>query len=237
MYVCLFDIDGTLLSSGGAGKAAMEAALASAFGAPPSSDGVPFSGRTDRAIARDLFALSGIPDTPDNWHRFVVDYLHHLPGCLGRHRGQVLPGIAALLESLSRRGDVVLGLLTGNIRDGARLKLGHYGIFHHFAFGAFGDHHFERDQVAHQAVVVTRDYLKRAVPPEDIWVIGDTPLDVQCARAIGARAVAVATGWHTLEALAAAEPDVLLADFTDPAALFTKWTASASGHGGCNTNG
>jgi phosphoglycolate phosphatase-like HAD superfamily hydrolase len=235
MYICLFDIDGTLLSSGGAGKAAMELALASAFGAPPSSDGVPFSGRTDRAIARDLFALSGIPDTPDHWHRFVVDYLHHLPGCLARSQGKVLPGIAALLETLSSRGDVVLGLLTGNIRDGARLKLAHYGIFHHFAFGAFGDQHLERDQVAHDAVVEVREYVKRAVPPEDMWVIGDTPLDVRCARAIGARAVAVATGWHKLEALAAAEPDLLLADFSDPAALFTKWGTPVVGHGGCNT--
>jgi phosphoglycolate phosphatase-like HAD superfamily hydrolase len=225
MYVCLFDIDGTLLASGGAGKAAMEAALASAFGAPPSSDGVPFSGHTDRAIARDLFERHGVPDTADNRHRFIMHYLQHLPGCLTRHRGQVMPGIAALLESLGRRGDVVLGLLTGNIRDGARLKLGHYGIFHHFAFGAFGDQHLDRDEVAHEAVTIVRAYLKRVVPPEEIWVIGDTPLDIQCARAIGARVVAVATGWHSLEVLAAEEPDLLLADFTDPGPLFTKWTS------------
>src|SRR5437660_12530527 len=123
MVVCLFDIDGTLLSSGGAGKAAMEAALATAFGVPASADGIPFSGRTDRAIGRDLFHHHGVEPSEDNWRRFVAAYLGHLPACLGTHNGKVLPGIALLLESLALLGDVAVGLLTGNIRDGARLKL------------------------------------------------------------------------------------------------------------------
>jgi len=224
MYICLFDIDGTLLSSGGAGKAAMEAALGSEFGIGNVTDGVPFSGRTDRAIAGDLFRLHDVEDSPQNWQRFLAAYLRQLPACLVSHNGAVLPGIAALLECLAGRGDVAVGLLTGNVRDGARLKLGHYGLFHHFAFGAFGDDHLERDDVAREALAVVRTYLKGgAVDLERIWVIGDTPLDVRCARSIGARVVAVATGWHSLELLAAAQPDLLVADFSDPAPLLSLW--------------
>jgi phosphoglycolate phosphatase len=223
MYVCLFDIDGTLLSSGGAGKAAMEAALATAFHAARSSDGVPFAGRTDRAIARDLFRLQGIAESTENWHRFLAAYLQHLPECLVAHQGQVLPGIAALLKCLQERDDVAVGLLTGNVRDGARLKLGHYGLFHHFGFGGFGDHHLTREDVAQEALTAVRSHFQEPVQSEQIWVIGDTPLDVRCARSIGARAVAVATGWHSLDLLAAEQPDLLVADFQDPAPLLALW--------------
>jgi phosphoglycolate phosphatase-like HAD superfamily hydrolase len=223
MYVCLFDIDGTLLSSGGAGKAAMEAALATEFRAAGSTDGVPFAGRTDRAIARDLFRLHRIDESADNWQRFLAAYLCHLPGCLAAHKGQVLPGIAALLDSFQERDNVALGLLTGNVRDGARLKLGHYGLYQHFGFGGFGDHHLTRADVAREALTAVRSHLKEPVKSEQIWVVGDTPLDVRCARSIGARAVAVATGWHSLDILAAEQPDLLLADFRDPAPLLALW--------------
>jgi phosphoglycolate phosphatase len=223
MIVCLFDIDGTLLLSGGAGKAAMEAALASEFGVPASSDGVPYSGRTDRAIARDLFQLHQIGDSVENWQRFLKAYLRHLPDCLTNHQGKVMPGITALLESLSPRSDVAVGLLTGNIREGARLKLGHYEIFHHFAFGGFGDHYFDRNEVAREALAETQRHLKGSVDVTRIWVIGDTPLDVRCARSIGARAVAVATGWHNLDSLAEEKPDLLLADLSDPTPLLSLW--------------
>lgn len=224
MYICLFDIDGTLLSSGGAGKAAMEAALAAEFGVPADSAKVPYSGRTDRAITRDLFRLYGVAETPENWQRFRAAYLRLLPDCLACHQGKVLPGIAALLEHLAARSHFVLGLLTGNIRDGARLKLGHYGLFQHFAFGGFGDEHYDRDDVAREALAaVTRHLAGRAHHPDRLWVIGDTPLDVRCARAIGGKAVAVATGWHTLEQLAAEQPDVLLTDLADPAPLLERW--------------
>jgi len=150
MLVCLFDIDGTLLSSGGAGKAAMEAALGSEFGVTEMRGRVPFSGRTDRAIGRDLFSLHDIEESSHHWQRFLTAYLRHLPDCLNRHDGRVLPGIVRLLVDLGGREDVALGLLTGNVRDGARLKLGHYGLFHHFAFGGFGDHHLARCDVARE---------------------------------------------------------------------------------------
>lgn len=215
MHVCLFDIDGTLISSGGAGKAALETALAGEFGASLAHR-VPYSGRTDRAIIRDLFRLHGIDDTPANLQRLLRAYLHHLPHCLHSHDGRVLPGIAALLERLRARGDVALGLLTGNVRDGARLKLGHFDLYGYFAFGGFGDLHHDRDDVAHEALAAMHGHLNGTVRLDRIWVIGDTPLDIRCARAIGVRVAAVGTGWHPLDELAAGSPDLLLADFTDP---------------------
>jgi phosphoglycolate phosphatase-like HAD superfamily hydrolase len=224
MHVCLFDIDGTLLSSGGAGKAAMEAALVSEFEVLDSPHGVPFSGRTDRAIVQDLFSHHGIDWSEANWQRFLAGYLRHLPVCLSRHTGKVLPGIAALLENLGQREDVALGLLTGNIRDGARLKLGHYSLFHYFLFGGYGDQHLHRDDVAQEALMAVRSHLNGSVDCDRIWVIGDTPLDIGCARSIGAWAVAVATGLHSLEELAAASPDLLFSDFSDPGPLLERMT-------------
>src|SRR5436190_13046223 len=123
MQICLFDIDGTLLNSGGAGKAAIETALVEDFRVTIHTQ-VPYSGRTDRAIGRDLLQLHGIEATDLNWQRLVDGYLARLPAALTRNNGTVLPGIANLLETLSNRGDVLIGLLTGNIRRGAKAKLG-----------------------------------------------------------------------------------------------------------------
>jgi phosphoglycolate phosphatase len=221
--VCLFDIDGTLISSGGAGKAALEAALTSVFGLRPDTTALVFSGRTDRAIIRDLFGMHNLEDSPENRRRLVEAYLGHLPECLRTGRGRVLPGIAALLERLSGRKDVALGLLTGNIRHGARAKLGHFDLFRYFAFGGYGDEHLERDDVAHEALAEVRRRLGGTVTAERVWVIGDTPLDIRCARAIGARVAAVGTGWHPLEELEAARPDLLFADLSDPRPLLDRW--------------
>ncbi len=142
MHICLFDIDGTLLSSGGAGKAAMESALLEDFGVPQLLQQIPYSGRTDRSIIRDLLRCHDVEDAPHHLERLIAGYLQRLPNSLRRHKGTVLPGIANLLEMLAQRDDVAVGLLTGNIRDGARVKLGHFGLFDFFAFGGFGDEHW-----------------------------------------------------------------------------------------------
>jgi len=218
MHVYLFDIDGTLLNSGGAGKAAMESALAAEFGLGHVQQGIPYSGRTDRAIGQDLLHFHDIEPTPANWGRLQKAYLGNLPGCLKRHDGKVLPGITALLERLAAHEQVAVGLLTGNIRAGARAKLGHFDLFHHFEFGGFGDDHFERNDVAREALAAAQAYCD-GVTCERIWVIGDTPLDIRCARAIGARVAAVATGVHSLAELEAEEPDLLLADLSDASRL------------------
>jgi phosphoglycolate phosphatase-like HAD superfamily hydrolase len=216
MIACLFDIDGTLLASGGAGKAALELAFTEIFGIALRVQ-IPYSGRTDRAIARDLLRTHEIDDSLDNWQRLLAGYLARLPDSLNRHNGRVLPGILAVLATLQKRSDVAIGLLTGNVRAGARVKLGHYGLYDHFAFGGFGDHHFDRDDVAREALTAVRAHLGAQTAPERIWVIGDTPLDVRCARAIGANVVAVATGIHSAAQLRDAEPDLTLDDFSDPA--------------------
>jgi phosphoglycolate phosphatase-like HAD superfamily hydrolase len=223
MHVCLFDIDGTLLNSGGAGKAALETALLEDFGLPELVAEVPYSGRTDRAIIRDLLRLHRLPESEECVGRLRGGYLRRLPECLKKHQGRVLPGIAALLEDLAKRERLAVGLLTGNIRAGARLKLGHFGLYHHFGFGGFGDRHWERDDVAREALAAVHERLNGKVVRERIWVIGDTPLDIQCARAIGVRVAAVATGWHSREELSAAGPDLLLDDLSDPGPLLEQW--------------
>jgi phosphoglycolate phosphatase len=214
MIACLFDIDGTLVASGGAGKAALELALTEEFGITLRVQ-IPYSGRTDRAIARDLLRCHEIDDTTENWQKLREGYLARLPDSLNRHQGRVLPGILALLHELQRRGEIALGLLTGNVRAGARVKLGYYGLFEHFAFGGFGDLHFDRDDVAREALAQARTHLDPQMTPDRIWVIGDTPLDVRCARAIGAKVLAVATGLHSLDQLEEASPDLALSDLAD----------------------
>jgi len=223
MHVCLFDIDGTLIASGSAGKAALQAALAEEFGVPYILDQLQLSGRTDRAIIADLFRLHFIEDTPENHQRLCNTYLHYLPRYL--HAGRVLPGVAELLVHLNRRPDVAVGLLTGNVRAGAKVKLGFFGLSHYFAFGGFGDRHLDRDDVAREALEEIQR-LFSAVRPDNIWVVGDTPLDIRCARAIGARAVAVATGWHSLAELAEHHPDLLLTDLSNPDPLLSNWEMS-----------
>jgi phosphoglycolate phosphatase len=223
MPILLWDIDGTLVRTGGAGKAAMEAALRDAFGVAEIRDVVPYSGRTDRAIARDLLAVHGVDPTPGNQARLAAAYLAALPATLVTHGGRVCPGVRDLLGALHADGTAVLGLLTGNTRAGARHKLGHFGLWDYFACGGFGDEHTDRDDVARMAVGELRAHLGRDVDPADVWVIGDTPLDVRCARAIGAKAVAVATGWHPAAELAASNPDFLFDDLSDHPRVLGIW--------------
>jgi phosphoglycolate phosphatase-like HAD superfamily hydrolase len=224
MKICLFDIDGTLLSSGGAGKAAMEEALRAEFDLPEIRAKVNYSGRTDRAIVADLMRLHDIDETPASRGRFLAGYLHRLPEHLRNATGKgVLPGIKYLLEHLGGRDRVAVGLLTGNIREGARIKLGHYGLYHHFSFGGFGDEHHDRDEVAREAWAVVRERFGPEVRLDNVWVIGDTPMDVRCARAIGARCLAVATGFHSVDELSATEPDLLLPDLSDPEPFLRLW--------------
>lgn len=223
MPIILFDIDGTLIRTGGAGKAAMEGALREAFGVAEIRDEVPYSGRTDRAIGRDLLTLHGIDPTPENAQKLQDAYLAHLPPSLKQYGGRVCPGISDLLGVLSLQADTVLGLLTGNVQAGARHKLGHFGLWDYFACGGFGDEHFDRDDVARMALGAVRSHVGREVNPAEVWVIGDTPLDVSCARAIGARAIAVATGWHPYDELAACAPDHVFHDLSDHGCIAAMW--------------
>jgi phosphoglycolate phosphatase-like HAD superfamily hydrolase len=221
LHICLFDIDGTLIASGGAGKAALEAALASEFGLSQAIEKLELSGRTDRSILADLLRLYRL-DHDAAARRLTNAYLTHLPAQLAAGAGRILPGILSLLDHLQGRRDVALGLLTGNIRAGARIKLSHFGLWEYFAFGGYGDEHVDRNDVAHEALREAHRHLNGNVRMERIWVIGDTPLDIRCARAIGARVLAVATGWHAPSELAAHTPDLLLESLEDPAPLLDR---------------
>ena len=207
MVVLLFDIDGTLLHTGGAGLASLQAAMRGEFSVTAPLQ-INLSGRTDRGIANELFEAHGIENSAPNWHRFQSAYLQQLSAELPQRSGRVLPGVVQLLETLATHPDYVIGLLTGNIKAGADLKLDYYQLRHYFEFGGFGDHHVDRDQVAAEALESSRRHVSQE--PTDVWVIGDTPLDIRCARSIGARVLAVATGTHARDELQRYEPDVLL---------------------------
>ena len=214
MNVFLFDIDGTLIDAGGAGQEAMEASLAHEFGASGPVSGIHTAGRTDRAIAMDLFQFHGIDVNDEHWSRYQQTYFRLLPNSLKTRSGVVLPGVRSLLERLKPRDDLQLGLLTGNFAEGAKLKLSHYGLSDHFTFGGFGDEHLDRDDVARDAFQKVRGRLP-TIETDSIWVIGDTPSDIRCGRAIGAKVVAVATGVFGAHELEPHRPDILLNDLSE----------------------
>lgn len=213
--ILLFDIDGTLLNTGGAGQRAMEMALGSAFGVEVRNEEIPAAGRTDYAITTDLFSRHRIADDPEARGRFTETYLEYLSVTLKSLSGRVLPGVEGLLNSLSTFTHVKMGLLTGNFEQGARLKLSHYSLDHHFLFGGYGDFHSDRDDVAKAAILAAIEHLQSDFSADQVWVIGDTPSDVKCGRAIGARVLAVSTGMFSADELAACAPDVLVENFSD----------------------
>lgn len=211
MKICFFDIDGTLIASGGAGQRAFARVFREMFGIDEISKNVSFAGRSDRAITMDLLAAHGIQASDDNWLRFHDAYVAALPGSLAECDGRVLPGVARLIDTLAASDGIEIGLLTGNVRRGAEAKLTHYGLWHHFAFGGFGDRHTSRNDIARTAVLAAGDHLQQSPNGDSRFaVIGDTVHDITCARAIGAFAVAVPTGFTPMEELRAAEPDLAI---------------------------
>jgi phosphoglycolate phosphatase-like HAD superfamily hydrolase len=225
MHICFLDIDGTLVLTGGAGQTAFARTLAEDFGITAIDRAVQFAGRSDRAIAMDLFRSHGVAPSQENWLRFYTGYLARLEVALATHQGYVLPGVVELLAALAARGDVALGLLTGNVREGARRKLSYYGLWHHFPFGGFGDEHLERCDIAAAALAAARLHLDaRSVTSGsnghagelgELIVIGDTLHDVTCGRSIGARCVAVPTGHTSADTLRTGNPDVLVETLED----------------------
>ncbi|MBL8820985.1 MAG: HAD hydrolase-like protein [Planctomycetia bacterium] len=219
-YVFLFDIDGTLLSSGGAGKMALETAFLNLFGLMEIRKQVPYSGRTDVAIAHELLQAHDIDPSLENISKLQESYLNQLPQALNCKKGSVLPGVIPLLEALrSSSHSIMIGLLTGNIRRGAQVKLGHYDMNHFFSFGGFGDGVHTRNEVAQAAWNEARQFAGVELSPNRTWVIGDTPLDISCARHIGAKVLAVSTGMHPHDELESHKPDLLAASLNHPVLL------------------
>lgn len=216
----LWDIDGTLIVSHGAGVRAMERAFARRFGRPGDLSKIDWAGRTDTWITGEVLRRHGLPPTPENCHDYLETYLELLPGELrDGPQGQVLPGILELLETLHRRTDHAQGLLTGNLRRGAEFKLTHYKVWHYFEFGAFADDSPRRNDLGPHALRRASERHRHEFAPHDTFIIGDTPHDIECGQVIGARTIAVATGKHTVTELAAYAPTAVFPNFADTAAF------------------
>lgn len=193
----------------------MEQALVEEFQIQFPFEDVLTAGRTDCGISDEIFAKYQLKDSPDERLRFMHSYLTRLPDCLQTLPGSLLPGVRELLEYFHQRSDVHLSLLTGNYAEGAWIKLRHFKIDHYFQSGGYGDDHPHRDDVARLALSNVCSHFQRMVRGEDACVIGDTPADIRCARAINARAAAVATGVYTRDQLSPHTPDHLFDDLSD----------------------
>lgn len=220
MKVLLWDIDGTLIRSGHAGHRAMNAAAEAVFGLPDAFAHFDFGGRTDPWVLDLLCQTHRIQASAADLARFYSVYVDALRRELHNPRAHVCAGIRELVAGERNESGVVQGLLTGNIVAGARAKLEHFGLWQHFPFGAFADDSGERNRLGPVALARAREHTGCAtLAPSDLVVIGDTPYDIGCARAVGAHAVATATGGFTYEELAEHSPDLLVRDFSDPAPL------------------
>lgn len=211
----LFDIDGTLIRSGGAGVKAFKQTFATEFGLPGATDNVVFSGRTDVSLVRQIFRQNGIEDSHKNFERFFDQYPFWLDHFLHRLQGGHCEGVLDFIRGLqAAKEKPMLGLLTGNIRLGAELKLRRHNLWHHFALGAFADDNEDRNCIAGIAKERGAKRLGRELKGEEIVVIGDTPHDVTCGQSIGAKVVAVATGGTPLSELEPHKPTWAVKDLT-----------------------
>ena len=219
MKLVLFDIDGTLLWTDGAGRRAVYRALHEVYGVP-APDEHEFDGKTDPQIVRELMLRAGTAHHEVETHlpRALVRYVEELRVELGDvdHGDKVYPGIHALLDRLEARDDVMLGLLTGNVREGAAAKLAAVGIdAARFRVGAFGSDHADRPELPAIARARAEALLGHPIAGADVVVIGDTPADMSCGRGIGARAIGVATGRYSVAQLSVADAGVVFADLSD----------------------
>ena len=226
MKLVLFDIDGTLLTSGFAGVDAMRLAFADLYQIADGFAGISVSGKTDRAILEEALMLHRLLISDDAHTLFYDQYIQYLRRTLyepGRPQ-RLMPGIPQLLEAMAGQADVILGLLTGNYAIAAQLKLEAFGIWQYFRIGAYGSDAADRNALVPIAQERTRILLGHDVPPQRTFVIGDTPRDIACARAHNAWAIAVATGNYTLDELQAHQPDHCLSDMSDIATVLRIFT-------------
>ena len=225
MRLVLFDIDGTILTARGAGRRALAAALKEVYGTAGDIERYDLRGRTDPRIVFDLMQGAGLarPAVHERLHDCFEAYARGLAAELGDGSGVVThPGIADLVRRLAGAPEALVGLLTGNIEAGARIKLEPTGLRPYFRLGAYGSDHIDRRQLPSLAARRAQALTGQSFQPEAVVVIGDTPHDIECARHFGAIAVAVATGLYTRESLEAEQPDLLFDDFSDVEAAFAK---------------
>lgn len=209
MVTILFDIDGTLIRTGGAGMVAIAQTMNEMFQLDRVAE-VPVHGRTDEGILSDLFAAHEL-SFDEHRDAFSRRYWELLPAALASGSGKLLPGVMDLLVQLKAAPDVELGILTGNAQRAAEIKLDHFGLGHFFSFGGYGDRHASRNDVATIAREAAQNTIGDAFEPSQLWVVGDTANDVVCARWISARVIAVETGGSDPAELRALDPNLQLA--------------------------
>ena len=219
--VILFDIDGTLVHTGGAGVRAMARAFEVVFSISDAFHTIAMAGRTDASILSDALVAHALPSDAAASERFRQTYLTYLSEELPRPgpRKGMMPGVRPLLDALESRDDAYLALLTGNYEHAARAKLEYFDLWRYFACGAFGDATPDRNRLLPKATAVIRARGGPRVAPSEVTVVGDTPLDVACAAAAGARSVAVATGSYDVAALRASGADLVVEDLSDTQAM------------------
>lgn len=229
MRLFLFDIDGTLVTARGAGRTAFNRALLEVFGTVgPAESGYDFRGRTDLSILYELMSAAGF--TADHIaaraEACFAAYVRELAVVIGDgSRVAVLPGVPQLVRALAARDDAMVGLLTGNVEAGARIKLAPTGLWPLFQVGAYGSDDADRRRLPAIACARAHALAGRAFPFDQVTILGDTPLDVDCARACGARAIAVATGFYPYDDLAGCRPDLIFKDFADVSAVLAQLMA------------
>ena len=210
----LFDVDGTLIHTGRAGVKAFAQVFASEFGAVDGFERLKFAGRTDVSLVREFFDQHRIPATAGNFERFFDRYVFWLDHILATSHAEECPGVWEFIHQLRELAQPpALGLLTGNIRLGAEIKLRHFKLWDVFATGAFGDDHEDRNEIAAVALRRGSRVLQEPLTGDQVLVIGDTPFDIRCGRSIGAKVLAVATGGASIEELFRHQPDWAVEDF------------------------
>lgn len=212
----LFDIDGTLISAGGAGGCALERAFEEVYGVPQCLAGISLGGRTDASLFEEMYRVSEIEKKPVEHQRFIAVYYHLLHEYLQGSHGACLKGSKELVQNLAGLyPDIVLGLLTGNARLAAEIKLRHFNVWDPFVLGAFGDDHSCRDRLAAMAKDRAERHLGQELEGGEVLVVGDTLHDIRCAQSIEAVCLAVATGGVPFDKLRGGGPDYLVHDLTD----------------------
>jgi phosphoglycolate phosphatase-like HAD superfamily hydrolase len=210
----LWDIDGTLITTGAAGHRAIARATAERFEGGD-LNGVEIAGRTDLGIAHQILTKYDAPVTDESVRSLLDRYVEFLADELPRGKGRILAGVLELLEHAANAPDMTLGLLTGNLERGAKLKLEHYQLWHFFAFGGFADDHHDRNELGSFALSRALEKTGLNFSGSQVDVIGDTGHDIACGKAFGARTIAVATGSWSREQLAKHRPDFLFDDLSD----------------------
>ncbi|MGD8370461.1 MAG: HAD hydrolase-like protein [Syntrophobacterales bacterium] len=211
----LFDIDGTLIGSDGASNRALDRALTKLTGVKEGFRGISFAGKTDLQIVREGLKSLGLSQSGDLPHAIINLYLSYLSGELSNGAGHVKVGVWEILQILSDTEDVHLGLLTGNFKKGAELKLGQFGLMEFFQVGAFGSDSEDRHELLPIAVLRLREIENVSLAYDHCVVIGDTPRDVECARVHGASSIAVATGPYSVEQLNKTEANHVVSDLSN----------------------